>query len=118
MRQPEEENLVYLNDILQCIQDIATYTQAGEAEFMRSKLIRDAIMRNFEVMGEATKRLSSELRQQYPEIPWRRMAGFRDVLIHNYMRIDIATVWNAVQELPPIQLRLESIRQDLINSDS
>lgn len=118
MRQSDQENPVYLNDILQCIRDIENYTQDGEAEFMCSKLVQDAVIRNFEVIGEATKRLSPELRQQYSEIPWRRMSGFRDVLIHNYMRIDISTVWNGVQELLPLKVSLESILQDIARTDS
>ena len=118
MRQPDQENLIYLNDILECIQDIETYTQAGEVEFMSSKLIQDAVIRNFEVIGEATKRLSPELRQQYSAIPWRRMARFRDVLIHNYMRIDISTVWSGVQQLLPLKASLKAILQAITPPES
>ncbi len=116
MRQPDQDDPVFLNDILRCIHTIETYTQSGQAEFLQSQLLQDAVIRNFEIIGEATKRLSAEFRQKYPEIPWRRMAGFRDILIHNYMNIDITTVWQAVQEILPIATQIEaillSIRQD------
>jgi uncharacterized protein with HEPN domain len=111
MRQPAQENPIYLGDILRCMENIANYTQSGQSEFLQSQLLQDAVIRNFEIIGEATKRLSLELRQQYPEIPWRRMAGFRDILIHSYMNIDVTTVWQAVQELPPLKIQIESILQ-------
>ena len=93
MRDTQQDNPAFLNDILKCIDNIKTYTQEGEAEFLISSLIQDAVIRNFEIIGEATKRLSPEFRQSYPSIPWRRMAGFRDILIHSYMTIDLSTVW-------------------------
>ena len=114
MRQPEQENPVYLGDILDCINNIEAYTHQGETEFLTSKLIQDAVIRNFEIIGEATKWLSPELRQTYPEIPWRQMAGFRDILIHSYMSINIATVWQAVQELPQLQPKLQTILQSIV----
>jgi uncharacterized protein with HEPN domain len=113
MRQPTQENLIFLGDILRCMENIADYTQTGQAEFLQSQLLQDAVIRNFEVIGEATKRLSLELRQQYPGVPWRRMAGFRDILIHNYMNINITTVWQAVQELLPLRVQIQAILQDI-----
>jgi uncharacterized protein with HEPN domain len=116
MRNPAEDDPAFLNDILDCINNIKTYTQAGEAEFFQSRLIRDAVARNFEIIGEATKRLSPELRQQYPIVPWRRMAGFRDVLIHSYMDIDIPRVWEAVQEIEHLTVNLETILQTITSA--
>jgi uncharacterized protein with HEPN domain len=113
MRQSPQDNFVYLGDILRCMENIADYTQSGKADFLQSQLLQDAVIRNFEIIGEATKHLSLELRQQYPEIPWRRMAGFRDILIHSYMNIDVSTVWEAVQELPPLKTKIQFILQTL-----
>lgn len=72
------------------------------------------MIRNFEVIGEATKQLSRELRQRYPEIPWRRIAGFRDVLIHDYMGIELDEVWDVVERnLPDLKGKVEAILQEL-----
>ena len=64
--------------------------------FNASRQIQDAVLRNFEVMGEATKRLSAAVREGEPEVPWCQVAGFRDVLIHDYFGIDWDEVWGAV----------------------
>jgi uncharacterized protein with HEPN domain len=77
-------------------------------------MIQDAIIRNFEIIGEATKHLSPELKQSHPEIQWRGMAGFRDVLIHNYMGVDLEEVWNILKnELPQIKSSLKAIMVEL-----
>ncbi|MEO7911014.1 MAG: DUF86 domain-containing protein [Roseiflexaceae bacterium] len=94
----------YLSDIRECIDRIEAYTRDGRAAFMASTLIQDGVVRNFEVIGEAVKRLTPALTQSQPEIPWRRVAGFRDVLIHQYRGIDLHAVWNVVErELPGLK---------------
>ena len=67
-------------------------------------MAQDAVARNFEIIGEATKRLSDKTKIARPDLPWRDIAGFRDVLIHNYMGVDLDEVWNAVEnDLPALQ---------------
>lgn len=70
-------------------------------------MIQDAVIRNFEIMGEATKRLSGTMKEDHAEIPWRQMAGFRDVLIHDYLSVDMDEVWSVIeQDLPTIKPEL------------
>ncbi|MFQ5882292.1 MAG: DUF86 domain-containing protein [Candidatus Methylomirabilales bacterium] len=85
-----KDEKLYLIHIAECIQRIESYTRDGRDAFMRSSMAQDAVTRNFEIMGEAAKRISEGLRHAHPEVPWHRIAGFRDVLIHDYMRVDLA----------------------------
>jgi uncharacterized protein with HEPN domain len=90
------DDRLYLINIVECIERIEAYTRGGKEAFLASTLIQDAVVRNFEIIGEATKRLSQPLKDQQPHIPWRRIAGLRDVLIHNYMGVDLTRVWGVV----------------------
>jgi uncharacterized protein with HEPN domain len=104
----------YLSDIYQCILLIEEYTTDGQETFMNTRLIQDGVIRNFEVIGEATKRLSEELRSNYPSVPWKQMAGFRDVLIHDYLRVDSNEVWDVVaNNVPDLKANIEQILQNL-----
>ncbi|MGB3650114.1 MAG: HepT-like ribonuclease domain-containing protein [Rivularia sp. (in: cyanobacteria)] len=71
---------------------------------------------NFEIIGEATKRISQDLRHKYPDVQWKRMAGFRDVLIHDYLKVDYDEVWGIVERnLPELKEQIEAILQELNN---
>lgn len=93
------DDRTYLGHIIDSIQRVEQYTRDGRDAFMASTLIQDAVIRNFEIIGEATKRLSPELTAARPEVEWRRVAGFRDVLIHRYASIDVTAVWNVIDTL-------------------
>jgi len=93
-----KDDNVYLRHILECIQNIESYIPNGKNDFFSSKLIQDTIIRNLEIVDEATKRISQELRDQHPQLPWREMAGLRDVLIHNYFGVDNTIVWNVIEK--------------------
>lgn len=87
---------LYLESIRECLERIEEYAGADEAKFMNSRLIQDGVIRNLELIGEATKNLSTELRDANPEIPWRQIAGMRDVLIHDYLKVNLARAWSTV----------------------
>lgn len=84
---------LYLESIRDCLERIAEYTEPGEAAFLASRLIQDGVIRNLEVIGEATKNLSEDLRASNPSTPWRQIAGMRDVLIHDYLKVNLSRVW-------------------------
>ena len=105
-----KDDKVYLEHILKCISNIESYTKSGKDEFIKSQLIQDAVIRNLEIIGEATKKVSHELRQKEQNIPWREMAGLRDVLIHDYFGVDLKIVWNVVgNELPRIRVKVDKL---------
>jgi uncharacterized protein with HEPN domain len=92
---------VYLAHILECIQKIERFTAGGQNHFFGDVMVQDAVLRNFEVIGEAAKRLDDAYRAAHPAIPWRALAGLRDVLIHQYEGVDLEKVWAIVEgELP------------------
>jgi uncharacterized protein with HEPN domain len=87
---------------------------ANREAFMTDSLRQDAVIRQLEIIGEATKKLSLELRSKYPTIPWRRIAGLRDVLIHEYMGVDLNAIWELTQQnIPELKTALESMLTDL-----
>src|SRR5687767_9024198 len=99
--------LRYMKDALAAIVE---YTADGEAAFMTSRLLQDAVIRNFEVLGEAAKQIDQATRDAHPDVPWRRIAGLRDVLIHQYFGVDLQTVWNVIeQDVPGLEARVEAI---------
>jgi uncharacterized protein with HEPN domain len=88
----------YLQHILDAISKIETYVSVGKERFMTESHWHDAAIRQLEIIGEATKKLSPELRSAHPETPWRRIAGMRDVLIHDYIGVDLNAVWEVAQK--------------------
>jgi uncharacterized protein with HEPN domain len=101
---------LYLNHIHDAIVRIESYAAVGADRFFAEPHWQDAIIRQLEVIGEATKRLSPNLRNRHPEVEWRRMAGMRDVLIHNYMGVSMHFVWRVTQrDLPKLKQQITAI---------
>jgi len=105
-----KDDRVFLAHIRDAIQKIDAFTAGGRDEFLATPIVQDAVIRNLEVIGEAAKGLSDELRIANPDIPWKQIAGMRDVLIHHYFGVKIETVWQVViQHLPPLGERIRKL---------
>lgn len=88
---------LYLRHILDAIEKIERYTAVGYERFMAESHWQDSVIRQLEIVGEAVKRISHELLALRTEVPWRKVAGMRDVLIHDYMGVDLEAVWQVTQ---------------------
>ncbi|WP_448573711.1 HepT-like ribonuclease domain-containing protein [Trichothermofontia sp.] len=92
------DDRVYLEHILECAALLQDYTGNGKAVFMESVLVQDAVLRRLQTMAESTQRLSDRLKAQAPDVDWRALSGFRNVLVHDYLGgIDLERVWDAVE---------------------
>jgi len=100
--------LDYLKDILDAVHDIESFvTGADYKSFAADPMRRNAVVRSLEIIGEAAKNIPEDIRSQYKDIPWKRMAGMRDKLIHSYFGVDYDSVWALATE------RLQAIKQPI-----
>jgi uncharacterized protein with HEPN domain len=101
---------VYLRHIIDAIEKIERYSIIQKETFLIETHWQDAIIRNLEIIGEATKRIGKPLKNRHPDVPWRVIAGLRDVLIHDYMGVDLETVWNVAQnDIPALKAQIREI---------
>ncbi|WP_420266578.1 DUF86 domain-containing protein [Candidatus Magnetominusculus dajiuhuensis] len=105
-------NLVYIQHINNAICRIEEYTKGMFIidDFINNKLVQAGVIRELEIIGEAAKRMTSDMRDKYPEIPWKLMAQARDKLIHQYFGVDIQVVWDTVvKAIPTLKVQIEEL---------
>ncbi len=105
----------YVLDILSSIQEIEEFVEGMNfEEFVKDRKTVNAVIRSLEVMGEAVKKIPSEIRSKYPEVPWKYIAGMRDKLIHEYHGVDLEIVWEVIdKEIPPLKPKFEKMLKEL-----
>jgi uncharacterized protein with HEPN domain len=99
---------------IEAIDAIQRYTVEGREAFFADDKTRDAVIRNIEILGQAVKGISDDTRALEPAVPWRKIAGMRDVLIHEYFGVELGLVWDVVEdELPVLRPQLERLSERL-----
>ncbi len=107
----KRDNSVYLKHILDAIEQIEEYLiDTSKDQFYQTKLIQDGVIRQLEIIGEATRSLSDDLRYQYPEVPWSKIIGMRNRMAHQYFNINLTIVWEVAKgELPDLKAQIGDI---------
>lgn len=109
-----KDNKLYLIHILESIDRIEAYTRDGKAAFMRDAKTQDAVLRNLQTLAESTQRLTSDVKLSNPHVDWERIAGFRNVLVHDYLGINMVRVWEIVEHhLPGLKTHVRAVLENL-----
>lgn len=105
-----KDDRLYLIHILECIERIERYTAPGRDAFFSDTMMQDAVLRNLHTLSESTQRLSDALKDRHPEVDWFSIAGFRNVIVHDYLGIDLKTMWDIVErDLPELKLAVTAM---------
>lgn len=109
-----KDDRVYLDHIVECLDWIDRYTEGGREAFFSDRKTQSAVLRELQTMAESTQRLSDGLKSAHPETPWKEIAGFRSVLVHDYLGIKLERVWQIIErDLPGLRVTVERMRRDL-----
>jgi len=113
MTKSMKDPRVYLEDILSAIARIAEYTAEGKQAFFKDQKTQDAVIRQISIIGEAAAKLPASVKTKHARIPWRRIIGMRNIVIHDYSQTDLPTVWVVAEhDLPALKRTVESMLEE------
>ena len=114
MKAKKRNPRVYVDDILSAIAKIEEYTKKGKRTFFADDMMQDAVIRQISIIGEVAAKLPVSLKRKHQKIPWRKVIGMRNIVIHDYSETDRPTVWMVVErDLPILKKEVESMRGEL-----
>ena len=111
-----KDDHVYLRHILECLEAIQSYTVGGRETFFADRKTQKATLRELQELAESTQNLSADLKDRHPEIPWRDIAGFRNVLVHDYLGLNLSRIWQIIErDLRGLKKEVEKVLQEVEN---
>ena len=114
MKASSEADRVLLDHIRECIERIQKYTDQERSVFFESHLVQDAVVRNLQTLAESTQRLSDVIKDNEKDVPWRAIAGFRNILVHGYLGVDLEIVWSVIEkDLPDLSSAIERMAESI-----
>jgi uncharacterized protein with HEPN domain len=106
-----KDNIIYIDHMLDCIQRIDEYINS-KPHFYSSQLVQDAVVRNLQIMSESSQRIADDIKNTYPDVPWREISGFRNILVHDYLGVDVDAIWGVIEtEVPLLEEALVAIQK-------
>ena len=109
-----KDDRLYVDHILECIRDVVEFTREGKDVFFSDKKTQQAVIRTLQTLAESTQRLSDSLKLRHAEVNWIAIAGFRNVVVHDYLGLDLEQVWEiVVDDIPELKRQIETIRGEL-----
>jgi hypothetical protein len=111
MSDTKRDYVLFLEDIVTAVSKVEKYVKGmSQAEFVKDEKTLDAVVRNFEIIGEAVKSVPESVKKKYPEVEWKEASGFRDVLIHDYFGISIEAVWDTIRnDIPNFKKHISNV---------
>ena len=105
-----KDDRIYLGHVLECIDRIEQYTKEGHTPFLKSPLTQDGVLRNLQTLGQSVTKLSDRMTADHPEVDWKGIVGLRNVLVHDYLGVNLERVWEVVQnDLPGLKQPIQAI---------
>ena len=107
--------MLYIQDILDSIMKLEEYINPiNKSDFYENSQIQDAVIRRLEIIGEAVKNINQEIKNKYPEIPWKQIAGMRDVIVHEYFGVNLERTWKTLKsDIPDLKDKILKVKSDL-----
>jgi uncharacterized protein with HEPN domain len=114
MKDDGTKDYIYIKHILECIMKIQKWHSEGKQIFVDDDKTQYALIRALQIMAESTQRLSNKARETSPEIEWTQISGFRNVIVHEYIALDVDEIWAAIeQDIPPLQQAMQKLLKEV-----